>query len=873
VYTADITPTADGAVTVDVAADVAADAAANGNTAAAQLSIVYDGTAPTVAITDDDADIVNIADVDVTFTITFSEDVTGFEVGDVAVTGGTKGTFTPVSATEYTLVVTPPADSTTDITVNVAADVAADAAGNGNIAAAQATQTVDTLAPTVPSVPDLNAGSDTGDSNSDNVTNDDTPQLDGTGEIGSTVELTSDVAGSLGTAVVDGSGNWTLTPGAALAEGTHSITAKATDAAGNVSADSGALSLEIDTTDPNAPVITGVAMDTGTADDGVTSDDTLEISGTAEADSMVEVYIGAGSIGTIAADGSGDWMLDHSANALGEGDFVITADATDLAGNTSADSADFDLTVDQTAPTVTDLTPADDATDASTTADLEIVFDETMLIGTGNIVIYKGTDDSVVQTVDVTTLVLSDTIETDDTVAIPHNALSVGVGYYVQVDATCFTDLAGNAFAGIADKVTWNFRSAINIALGNVTGVREFNWVSVPVQIQGPALAALAFSIAYDETQLTFLGDDTADQPDAVRVVAAEVTGNSVLVYQPSPHGEGNPTDLEIDWADDGAGELIVLLHRLDGAAAIADTSDTLTTVLNVVFRVKLNAALTANPPAPLDLELGDVTAIDTMGMEIDVDPGDGTVSIGTNYATVDVDEDGDADVWDANYAYRAAKYSAWLDLIPVVPTEVREIRGNTIMSDEEIHATVMARLDDFDVDGVGGTVVDQDIVYVYRDRAGMPAVPAAHGAKPAVVGNIAAIVASDPDIDAPVMSVSTPMAAAAGVAPGTTTITVRFDESLRLDLVGTMADDDEAAAKACFAVAEDPDGAANLQVIDTVAVDMNSREFILTLVNPLPPAATIGVQLVGGPNQMYDVADISTAIAPLEILRFSTAP
>ena len=43
-FTALITPTADGAVTVDVAADVATDAAGNGNTAAAQASSTY--TAP-----------------------------------------------------------------------------------------------------------------------------------------------------------------------------------------------------------------------------------------------------------------------------------------------------------------------------------------------------------------------------------------------------------------------------------------------------------------------------------------------------------------------------------------------------------------------------------------------------------------------------------------------------------------------------------------------------------------------------------------------------------------------------------------------------------------------------------------------------------
>ena len=60
----------------------------------------------------------------------------------------------------YTLVVTPDANSTTAITVDVAADVALDAAGNGNTAATQSVQPVDTV-PTV-ELSDLELDTDTG---------------------------------------------------------------------------------------------------------------------------------------------------------------------------------------------------------------------------------------------------------------------------------------------------------------------------------------------------------------------------------------------------------------------------------------------------------------------------------------------------------------------------------------------------------------------------------------------------------------------------------------------------------------------------------------------------------------------------------------
>jgi len=100
---------------------------------------IPDTTSPTLTITDDTT---NSATGDVTYTFTFSEAVTGFSSDDVTLTGGSKGTFTAVSTTEYTLVVTPEDASSDDMTVNVAADVASDAAGNGNTAADESTQAI-----------------------------------------------------------------------------------------------------------------------------------------------------------------------------------------------------------------------------------------------------------------------------------------------------------------------------------------------------------------------------------------------------------------------------------------------------------------------------------------------------------------------------------------------------------------------------------------------------------------------------------------------------------------------------------------------------------------------------------------------------------
>jgi hypothetical protein len=90
-----------------------------------------DTTRPSVVITCDKS---SPAAGVLTFTATFSEDVTGFTTDDFTIGQGTKGTFTAVSAKVYTLAVTPTA---WNVTADIAAGVCTDAAGNTNTAATQ----------------------------------------------------------------------------------------------------------------------------------------------------------------------------------------------------------------------------------------------------------------------------------------------------------------------------------------------------------------------------------------------------------------------------------------------------------------------------------------------------------------------------------------------------------------------------------------------------------------------------------------------------------------------------------------------------------------------------------------------------------------
>ncbi|MEG4264813.1 Ig-like domain-containing protein, partial [Microcoleus sp. Pol12A4] len=140
-YTFDVTPNADGPVTVDVPAAAATDIGGNNNTAATQLTRTADITVPTVVLTSTSPTTLNAP---FSVTATFSEDVTGFDNTDINVANATVGNFVPVNATTYTFDVTPTGDGA--VTVDVLAATATDTFGNNNTAAIPLTRTADLTA-------------------------------------------------------------------------------------------------------------------------------------------------------------------------------------------------------------------------------------------------------------------------------------------------------------------------------------------------------------------------------------------------------------------------------------------------------------------------------------------------------------------------------------------------------------------------------------------------------------------------------------------------------------------------------------------------------------------------------------------------------
>jgi hypothetical protein len=167
-----------------------------------------------------------------------------------------------------------------------------------------------------------------------------------------------------------------------------------------------------------------------------------------------------GSYQVYAIDNA-DSSLDIHRQAMGLGPAPNLSNASD------------DIIIDNTAPTVTVLTPGNNSGNIKLNTALTLTFSETVTAGAGNIILHKA-DGEVAETIAASSATIS-----DKTVTItPGNILSLDTGYYVTVDQTAFQDPAGNAYSGIADETVWAFttvQSSIGITFSRPTEGARLN--------------------------------------------------------------------------------------------------------------------------------------------------------------------------------------------------------------------------------------------------------------------------------------------------------------------------------------------------------------------------------------------------------------
>lgn len=219
---------------------------------------------------------------------------------------------------------------------------AVDVAGNTGTASSPVTVAVSGTQTPPPAAPTIASFSNDSGKVGDHITNDNTLTLTGTAAANTTVAV-FDGTTKLGVATVDGSGAWHFTT-APLADGGHSLSAKATDASGQTGSASSNFAVTVDTHAPNAPTL-GVFTQDGKAIGAATAVDDFLLKGAAEANSTVSVMDGGQQIGTVVADANGAWSFDTG--HVADGSHSYTSKATDVAGNTGTTSGAANVTVDQ----------------------------------------------------------------------------------------------------------------------------------------------------------------------------------------------------------------------------------------------------------------------------------------------------------------------------------------------------------------------------------------------------------------------------------------------------------------------------------------------------------------------------------------------
>ncbi|KJN61207.1 type 1 secretion target domain-containng protein [Enterobacter hormaechei subsp. steigerwaltii] len=350
VPSADLTGLKDGDASVQVSVTNV-----NGNSASAGREYSVDATAPSVTInTIATDDILNASEAQSDLAISGTSTAEAGQTVTVSLNG--KDYTTTVSANGSWTLNVPAADlaGLTDGSVTVTAAVSDKA---GNPASVDHTLTVDVTVPavTIHTV----AGDDV-----INVAEHNQAQIISGSATGAAAgdKVTVTIGGQTYTTVLDAAGNWSVGVPASvisgLSDGSVTVTASVTDAAGNTG--SGTHNVTVDT---GLPSVSFNAISDDNVLNAVEKGQDLSVSGTsanlAEGTVVTVTLNGKNYTATTAADGT--WSLTVPAAdlaGLGQASYTLNATATNGVGNSVSSSAN--LLVDTALPTVTINTVAGD---------------------------------------------------------------------------------------------------------------------------------------------------------------------------------------------------------------------------------------------------------------------------------------------------------------------------------------------------------------------------------------------------------------------------------------------------------------------------------------------------------------------------------
>ncbi|WP_259344984.1 Ig-like domain-containing protein [Vibrio diabolicus] len=443
--------------------------------------------------------------------------------------------------------------------------------------------TVDTT-PNAPSTPDLDASSDTGSLNTDNITSDTTPTFSGISESGSIVTLYSDQVGGGATVIGTGTatgGNWQITTNELASGITHAISAKASDSDDNVSSASNALSVTIDTVAPSVVSIT-TPIEADSIVNAAEDNDVLIAGSGAEAGNSVTVTITDNNSSvsrTVTADNSGNWTLSGSEldiSGLNNGTLTVSATQADIAGNIST-AATQSITLDNAAPSaVTITTPIETDGIVNATEDNDV-----LIAGSG-----AEAGNSVTVTITDNNSFVSRTVTADNSGnwTLSGSELDVsGLNNGTLTVSATQADIAGNTSTAATQSITLD-----NAAPSAVT-------ITTPIETDGIVNAA--------EDNDVLIAGSGAEAGNSVTVTITDYSNYASRTVTADNSGNWTLSGSELDVSAFNNGTLTVAASQSDAAGNTSSADSKTFTLDNVQPTVSLSSS-------DLDLISGEMASV-----------------------------------------------------------------------------------------------------------------------------------------------------------------------------------------------------------------------------------------------------------------------
>jgi methionine-rich copper-binding protein CopC len=157
-----------------------------------------------------------------------------------------------------------------------------------------------------------------------------------------------------------------------------------------------------------------------------------------------------GTLSSVTDNSNGTYTATLTSTTVGTATISATLNSVAV-----TDTASVSFT--NVPPTLSSSSPSDDATGVSSSTNIVLTFSEAVDVETGNITIKKTSDNSTVETINVTSIVKVTGSGTTTITVNPDTTLAVSTEYYVLIDATAFDDVDGGSYAGISSTTALSF--------------------------------------------------------------------------------------------------------------------------------------------------------------------------------------------------------------------------------------------------------------------------------------------------------------------------------------------------------------------------------------------------------------------------------